>query len=967
MDCPGLAALPATLAQQWQQRSDQFYRLAGEDGAAWFDNRSEDAAWMEEVKAVWVCSEFVATACAASPEILAWLFDDGHIGRSFNDDDMQQMLAARLADAESEADLHNVLRQFRSQQMVRIVWRDFSRRAALEETTLDMSRLAEAVLQAALDFLYPRACEELGTPVSKRGKAQQMVVLGMGKLGAYELNVSSDIDLIFAYPESGETVGGKKALSNQEFFVRLSQKLIKAIDMRDANGFVFRVDMRLRPYGQSGPLICNFNSMEDYYQTQGRDWERYAMIKARVVAGDREAGKTLMEILRPFTYRKYIDYSAIQSLRDMKALINREVQRKGMAADVKRGAGGIREVEFIAQAFQIIRGGRDNRFQTPSLFAILDLLDREQMLPPQCADRLKTAYIFLRDVEHRVQAWQDRQTQSLPVDDVGQLRLAYLMGFGSWQAFSEKLSEHRQVIRAEFDNVAALREDKKEQVEVRPPALRVWSLLAEPETALVSLAELGFDQPEVAIASLQELAGSKQVGSLSAEVRVRLDKLMPMLLDRCGEMENAAETLKRTLLLVESVLRRSVYLLLLVENPGAIYSLVKLCSASSWIAEQIALYPVLLDELIDERTLYSLPSRVELEDELRQQLLRVAEDDLEALMDTLRYFRRSHSLRVAACEVEGVMPLMKVSDYLSWLAEAILSQVYSQVWHETVEKYGRPKNALGEEAGMIIVGYGKLGGIELSHGSDLDLVFLHDAVSNGYTDGERSIANSTFFTRLSQRMIHVLNTQTASGYLYEVDMRLRPSGNSGMLVASLAAFEKYQREEAWTWEHQALVRARAVAGNEARIEVFNSIRRDILCQRRNIDQLRADVLKMRRKMSEHLGSKGVGKEGLFDLKQDAGGMVDIEFLVQYVVLASAHQYPEISRWSDNIRILEVLQQTGILAARDVEVLTSAYKDYRSAGHRLQLQQLQGVVDAAEFASERQKVRAIWQSVFGEER
>ncbi len=959
------AALPERLAQQWQQRRDQLLRLADQSNADWFEAASEDANWLDEIRAIWVCSEFVASACAAQPEILRWLFDEGSLERNFSETDMPSILDEKLQSVESEADMHRVLRQFRAQQMVRIVWRDFSGRAALEETTLDMSRLAETVLQAALDFLYPLACENWGTPHNRQGEAQQMVVLGMGKLGAYELNVSSDIDLIFAYPESGETSGGKKTLSNQEFFVRLSQKLIKAIDMRDASGYVFRVDMRLRPYGQSGPLISNFNAMEDYYQNQGRDWERYAMIKARVVAGDRAAGKRLMEILRPFTYRKYVDYSAIQALRDMKTLINREVQRKGMSSDVKRGAGGIREVEFIAQAFQIVRGGRDNRFQTPSLFSILALLDEEQMLPPGCAEKLKIAYTFLRDVEHRVQGWQDQQTQSLPMDEVGQLRLAYLMGFDSYEAFEVALAGHRQIIRAEFDNVAATGKNEEEGAELRPQAQTAWSSIDDPETAAASLGELGFEDPEGALAVLQRLSQSRPVESLSEEVRGRLDALMPLLLDRCGEMDNAMETLQRTLLLVESVLRRSVYLLLLVENPGAIYSLAKLCSASSWIADEIARHPMLLDELVDDKTLYSLPSRLELEDELRQQLLRVPEDDLEALMHTLRYFRRSHSLRVAACEVEGVLPLMKVSDYLSWLAEAILNQVYSQIWHETVEKYGRPKNADGEEAGMIIVGYGKLGGIELAHGSDLDLVFLHDAVVTGYTDGDKSIDNATFFTRLSQRVIHVLNTQMASGALYEVDMRLRPSGNSGMLVAGLQSFERYQREEAWTWEHQALVRARPIAGSEDRVEQFSRIRREVLCQPRDTAKLRDDVVNMRRKMFEHLGSKGAARERQFHLKQDPGGIVDIEFLVQYAVLAWSHQHPELSRWSDNIRILEVLDKTGLLASSDVEVLTSAYKDYRSAGHRLQLQQKQGVVDGAEFTEQRAKVIDIWHQVFGE--
>lgn len=978
--------LPALLEDQWLLRLEHFNQMASGEQSQWLesllgrvskqDNVSEQdnefAQFSSDLKLVWSCSEFVAAACSGHPDIFQQLVDSGDLADSYAESAMEQQLSERLQSVEAEGELFRELRQFRAREMIRIVWRDFTRAANLEETTADMTALAEACLQCTLDFLYPIACEDWGTPVNSDGNPQQMVVLGMGKVGAWELNVSSDIDLIFSYPESGETRGGRRSFSNQEFFVRLGQKLIKALDVRNADGFVFRVDMRLRPYGQSGALILNFDAMEEYYQTQGREWERYAMIKARVVAGDREAGAKLMAMLRPFTYRKYIDFSAIDSLRDMKALINREVQRKGMSNDVKRGAGGIREVEFVGQAFQIIRGGRDARFQNPALKDILVLLGAEGLLPANDTEALYQSYTFLRNVEHALQGWQDKQTQMLPDDELGQFRLAYLMGFDGWDQFLVCLDQHRALVRQLFEAVIA---DEKQEGdgegvnEEFRQAKHIWDSSwdscddSDDSVAVAQgLDSLGYNNSEQAVSFIQGLQQSRSVLSMASDTRVRLDDLMPGLIAACASLDNDAETLGRVLHLVESVARRSAYLVLLKENPVALQSTVRLCAASPWIAEQLSHYPALLDELLDTRTLYSLPDRRQLEDELRQQLLRVPGDDLESQMEVLRYFKCSHSLHVAACEVEEILPLMKVSDYLTWLAEAILSHVLEIAWDQMVERYGRPAGENGEEPGFLIVGYGKLGGIELGHGSDLDLVFLHDANPNKSTDGERSIDNATFFMRLGQRIIHIITTQMISGDLYEVDMRLRPSGNSGMLVASLAAFEKYQREDAWTWEHQALVRARPIVGSRRLSQAFEEARHRVLCQQRDHQKLLADVIEMRNKMREHLGGSSKALEGgsaAFNLKQDAGGIVDIEFMVQFAVLDRSHEIPDLTRWSDNIRILECLEEGGVISAEDAGFLMGAYKIYRSVGHRLQLQKSPVVVDVSEFTLEREQVSAVW--------
>lgn len=962
-------SLPSPLMENWLRHQEHFRNRAGSEQTDWLDEILQDKQFAQAIGIAWGGSEFVATTCVQQPTMFQELVLSGDLDNALVPGELEQRLRSHLDGVASEEELLKKLRLFRNREMVRIVWRDFNRLAELEETTGDMTSLAEAVLSVTLEYLYGRACEEWGTPLDRQGNPQQMVILGMGKLGAWELNVSSDIDLIFTYPEAGETSGGKRNLSNQEFFVRLGQRLIKALDARTADGFVFRVDMRLRPYGQSGALVLNFDAMEEYYQTQGRDWERYAMIKARVVAGDQQAGRQLMTMLRPFTYRKYIDFSAFESLRSMKAMINREVQRKGLSADVKRGAGGIREVEFIAQAFQIIRGGRDSRFQTPELKAILPLIAEEGMLSSEEAKQLYEGYRFLRNVEHVLQGWQDRQTQLLPQDAEGQALVAVLMGYSDWSQFLERLDKHRSCIRGLFEDVVAEdRRDAEASTETQDGELAktVW-LSSDPECQMAeALAELGYDDVAKAVNGIVSLRDSHAVLAMANDTRGRLDGLMPRLIPVCGQMPNSAETLCRVLKLIAAVARRSAYLVLLRENPSALQTTVELFSASSWVADQLIRYPALLDELLDNRSLLSLPDRAALSDELRQQLLRIPSDDFETQMEVLRYFQRSHGLHVAACEVEGILPLMQVSDYLTWLAEAILEHVLEMAWEQLVARHGKPRTVTGEDAGFLIVGYGKLGGIELGHGSDLDLVFLHNADPAKSTDGEKAIDSASFFARLGQRIIHILTARLPSGDLYEVDMRLRPSGNSGMLVSSLGAFEKYQMEEAWIWEHQALVRARTIAGDESLAEQFYAIRERVLCRQRDTLELKQAVVEMRDKMRKHLGSGAGGQsgEGIFNLKQDAGGIVDIEFMVQFAVLAWSHDITGLTHWSDNIRILESLEESGVLSRDDAQCLISAYKKYRSAGHRLQLQQAAGVVDATEFSAEREQVKAVWQRLLG---
>ena len=959
--------------------------------ASWLQQRlQKDAVFAEQFALVWGCSDFVAEQCSANPALFQELVESGDLARSYlvhnySDDTYLQRLQQQLIQSSSEEiteeQLSQQLRVFRRREMIRIVWRDFTRSAPMLETTRDATLLAEACIVTALDFLHRITCVELGTPVAKSGEEQRLVVIAMGKMGAYELNISSDIDLIFAYPESGETQGATRSISNQEFFIRLGQKLIAALDRQTVDGFVFRVDMRLRPYGQSGALVLNFAALEEYYLTQGRDWERYAMIKARVVAGEPADAQYLHAMLRPFIYRKYLDFGSIESLRDLKRAINREVSRKGMQDNIKLGPGGIREVEFIAQTLQLIRGGRDVRLQTQSLQQALELLAAEQIIAADEQQSLWQAYEFLRNTEHALQGIADKQTQELPQDALGQQRVALLLGCANWTDFYQQLQIHRDHVRSSFADIIS--EGPAPTDGSTASGDNIWQQNPDAEAILEHLHELGYQQPQEVAAQLAGFYQSRLVQNLDALPRTRLEGLLPKLTQVCAARADNSLTLGRTLGLIQGVLRRSAYLALLAENPQALEQLAVLCERSSWIADELAAYPALLDELLDPRSLYTAPNKQVLRDQLRQQMLRIPDEDQEQQMEAIRYFCRSYTLRVAACELMDVLPLMQVSDYLTWIADVVVEHVVNVAWQQLTATYGQPQVAksLGEERnshnldtsnldtpnldtqtpGFIVVAYGKMGGIELGYKSDLDLVFIHNAQANQVTDGPRSIDNSTFFMRLGQRIIHLLSTPTHSGIAYEIDMRLRPSGNSGMLVASLIAFEKYQHQGAWTWEHQALVRSRVVAGDPNLAADFDKVRDQVLRQPRDTQSLATEVQQMREKMRKHLG-RGT-KDGKFSLKQGTGGIVDIEFMVQFAVLAWSHDHPSLTRWSDSIRIIESLAQCGLLEEQNALQLIDAYKSFRIAGHRLQLHNQLAEVAVSEFVEERKIVVDQWHTFF----
>jgi glutamate-ammonia-ligase adenylyltransferase len=908
--------------------------------------------------AVFEASEFAALACTRHPAALHRLVHSGDLARAYGRGAMHDQLETGLSGVADETALHAALRRFRREQMVRIVWRDLGGLAPLAETLEDLTELADVCIDAALERLHAWTAAQYGQPRDAEGNTQRLVVMGMGKLGARELNLSSDIDLIYAFESEGET-DGARSLSNGEFFLRLGQRLTRALDAVTADGYVFRVDLRLRPFGDAGPLVMSFDAFEDYYQSQAREWERYAMIKARVVAGDREAGARLTDLLRPFVYRRYLDFGAIESLREMKRLISRELHKKGMDANVKLGPGGIREIEFIGQAFQLIRGGRDRELQIRPILAVLERIAERSLLPFYVVRELGDAYEFLRRVENRLQAWRDEQTHLLPADAVGRQRLARAMGFADWDGFSAVLERHRRRVQGHFDSVFAAPQAEGEN---ERPLTVLWRRPGSAAESERVLADAGFGDPVAALARLEAFRDTPALRYLGVRGRERMDQLMPLLIEAVAQARVPEVTLDRVLRLVEAVARRTAYLALLVENPLALSQLIRLTAESPWIASELTRHPLLLDELLDPRRLYQ-PLRLDaLRSELTAQLATVDPEDDEQQMERLRLFARSNRLRVAAADVAGIVPLMVVSDYLTWIAEAASAAVLDHAWRYLVARHGRPSATAGDDKGFAVIGYGKVGGLELGYGSDLDLVFLHaDTAPTGQTDGARPIADDLFYVRLGQRMIHLFTARTGAGVLYEVDMRLRPSGNAGLLVSSLRAFESYQRSDAWTWEHQALLRARPIAGDPAVAARFEALRRAVLSRPRDPVALRDEVREMREKMRAALDRSG---EGRFDVKQGAGGVADIEFMVQYSVLRWAHRHPDLLDWTDNVRQLDTLARHRLLEGDAAERLADAYRAFRAVIHRNALQEQPALAPDDQLAAERALVRDLWQTLMG---
>ena len=902
-------------------------------------------------------SDFILKSALQAPELVIELFS---LSSKEVLPDYKSLLSEPLSFCTDEAQLHRTLRRFRLQQMVKIAIDDLLFGISLDVSLARLSSLADELILSSLQWLTDFCQKKWGTPTNEQGENQVLLVYGMGKLGGKELNFSSDIDLIFTYPESGETQGCRRSIDNQQFFTHLAQKLIASLHQVTCDGFVYRVDMRLRPFGDSGPLVLTFNAMEDYYQEQGRDWERYAMLKARVI-GASKYHEQLSSMLRPFVYRRYIDFSVIDSLRRMKMMIAQEVRRKQLINNIKLGAGGIREIEFIVQVFQLIRGGRVKELQQRSLLTVLPKLVESGEINEANKQVLENAYRFLRRVENIIQALADKQTQTLPDSELDQQRLIAVLGIETWPEFLAILAEHMNSVHQEFDLLIGL--DSPNHQAADEHWVTLWHSRWSDEESIAWLDQeaLAWQSSKVwqILHDFREDTGKRSLGNRGRQV---LDKLIPLLLCRLQKNEMAEQVLARVLQVFSKIVTRTAYLELLFENEGALKQLIHLCQASSWVTDYIAKYPILLDELIDPKLLHNPPQLSSYALELRERMLRIPEEDLEAQMEALRQFKQSQQLRIAAAEIADVLPVAKISEHLTSLAEAILSEVINLAWQQVSDRFGVPTICLagGKEKGFGVIAYGKTGGVELGYSSDLDLVFVHhsesDEVTTGKADGSKVIPASQFYMKLAQRIMHIFNTRMNSGILYELDMRLRPSGNSGLLVVHLNTFANYQHEDAWTWEHQALVRARMIFGNVELHKEFIAIRQDVLSRPREFLALKSDIVSMREKMRSHLDKSD---EYRLDIKQGKGGLVDIEFLAQFLVLAHAKEHSELMNYCDNLGIFKSLLKLDLLEKAEQQQLSHMYQLLRALGHQATMQNAGQLINKTSVTGQT-AISEIWQ-------
>ncbi len=990
-----------------------------------------EAEWLAQIMA---CSPFIARELKQDPQLLVRLggaaLEENYPPQVYRERAMALLPDVTETDADSESAFMESMRLFRRHEMVRIAWRDLSGLASTENTLHSLSDLADACIEAACRFAATVLQIRFGIPRDESGVEQQLIVICMGKLGGRELNFSSDIDLILTYASAGET-DGKKSISNEEFFRKQAQLFFKLLNKTTEHGFVFRVDLRLRPFGDSGPVVMNFEGLEYYYLTQGREWERYAMIKARVLLANDAHRQVLMELLKPFIYRRYLDYGVFESLRELKLKIAAQLEKKGQQANIKTGYGGIREIEFVGQAFQLLRGGREPALQTRQIIPVLELLRELKLLPEGDVDSLLAAYDFLRRTENCLQMMTDEQVHVLPEAEAERCRLWYAMGFESEEPFFASLDTHRANVNRVFselfsiETVDAADDEKTANDTAQHPAPTItlekagagqrstvagedrmeeydlwsqfWSdlvLTRHPRDmqlhadsdghqqaadtpqqqsgseALSSVQALPFaekfDDASLILEALGQLKSGVLYANLTPVAQKRVDQLVPLIVVSALAGDNPDDTLNRLLGLVRAVAGRSVYLQILLERPKALQLLVELFSRSSWIAEFVTQHPIVIDELLDYSHDEHLPDRESLQADMRFVLKRIDAEDLDVQMDAIRHFKQANVMRVAVAEVQGHLRLTEVSDCLSWIAEIALQAVCDLVSQDMLQRHGQPVCKIGKKVRkpeFAIVAYGKLGGAELTYASDLDIVFLHDSSGElQQSDGDKPLDSQVYFGRLAQKIVHFINTLTPAGVLYEIDTRLRPNGQSGLLVSSLTAFEQYQRENAWTWEHQALVRARVVVGSEATRSAFATIRSAVLADTRNESEVAEQVANMRDRMHAEFGLE---KPGWFNLKHDRGGIADIEFMVQYTVLAYASKHPALLEYTDNLSILGAARKLSLIQGEHVESLETAYLEYRRYVHRAALQESKAVVaDSETLAGLRGRVSEIWESVLG---
>jgi glutamate-ammonia-ligase adenylyltransferase len=874
----------------------------------------DDAGVGERVRRMLLASDFAFEALRANPRLLT---AEGLERLRDPAPASSRVVALRRAGGDAFA----ALRRFRHAEALRLVFRDVNGLDEVTDTLAGTTDLYEVLIAAALERAEGAARARYGTPRDAEGAAQGLVVFALGKLGGGELNFSSDVDLVLAYPEAGMT-DGARPLDNAEFFARVAREFVKLLAEVTADGIAARVDLRLRPFGESGPVTASFAAMEQYYQREGRDWERYAWIKARPVAGDIAAGKRLLETLRPFVYRRYFDYTALAGLRDMKSLIDAEVKRRDLADDLKLGAGGIREIEFVAQLQQLIRGGRDAALRTRGLLPTLGVCVARGYLAQQRAHVLHDAYLFLRQLENRVQMFGDRQVHALPADPLARERIALALDQPDWRSLAAALRQQRAQVGTIFADV--LRPDADpERADTRQPAAgdgaRLWQLARDGQLDAGALAAAGFAAPERGLDALRQVAG---MHGLSARGARRIEQLMPGLIDAAAATAAPVDALVRLARLVQAVARRSAYLALLQEQPAARARVAALCADSAFLAERVIAQPLLLDDVLAPRVEHLAHGTAGVRAALQQQLAAVqASGDAEAVLAAIAEWRGSYRMRTGLAFRDGALDAVATTRALAELAAAVVGAVLDLAGRELAAQHGRLP---GEDSGIAVLGYGSLGGSELGFNSDLDLVFVYDAArGEAKSDGARPLDGVRWYARLAQRVVHWLSAPTRGGRLYEVDTRLRPDGGKSLLVASLPAFIAYQRERAWTWEQQALVRARAVAGDAALGAAFAQGRAETLLRPRDRGEVIAEVCRMR---AEWRRQRDRSDGGALDLKQGAGALLDIQFLLQGLVLLHAAAQPGLIACGDTPSLLAACVASGVLSAADAEALHTAHAE-----------------------------------------
>ncbi|HSB48254.1 MAG TPA: bifunctional [glutamate--ammonia ligase]-adenylyl-L-tyrosine phosphorylase/[glutamate--ammonia-ligase] adenylyltransferase [Burkholderiales bacterium] len=859
---------------------------------------------------------------------------DAGTGQPFSRAEMKAFLQAHPS-ADDDT-LKRVLRALRKRVMLRLIARDLGGLATLAEVTATTTALAETAIAHALAGLEERLAERHGRALgAASGRTQQLHVIGMGKLGGAELNVSSDVDLVFAYPEEGETQG-PRPISSHEYWTALGRRLIAALSEATADGYVFRVDMRLRPYGDAGPLATSFDALENYFVTQGREWERYAWIKARLLTGDR--GPELMERVQPFVYRRHLDYNAIGALRELHRQIRHEVERRDIADNIKLGPGGIREIEFIAQVFQLIRGGREPELRTQPTLDVLAQLARRNLLPEAAAQELTDAYGFLRNLEHRLQYLDDQQTHVMPAGDADRALIAEAMGLIDPGALAAALERHRGNVTRHFEAIFAAAPESEHAL------ARLWQGALDVERSTGLLAGLGFRDPAAIGERLRGMRAASRYREMPAASQALLDHLVPLAVEAAAAGQDPDVTLERLIGLLESIARRGAYLALLKEYPQALSRLAAMMSASPWVAQYLTAHPILLDELLDARALYAAPHWPSATRSLRA-LMDEAAGDTEKQMDDLRHFKHAQTLRLIAQDLAGLLPIETLSDHLSDLACVVLEEVLRATW--------RMRPAHRETPRFAVIGYGKLGGKELGYASDLDLVFLHD-------DPAPEAAEN--YSRFAQRINRWLTSITPAGVLYETDLRLRPDGAGGLMVSPLESYREYQMEKAWVWEQQALTRARFVAGDREIGAAFEALRISVLRKARDLGALRQAISEMRAKLHD----AHPNRSQLFDLKHDPGGIVDVEFAVQYLVLGHARMHAELTGNIGNLALLKLAARLGLLPGDRAQAAHDAYRRLRQLQHGLRLKGDQYArIMPDEVAQEIRAVRELWNSVIGD--